>query len=120
MAVALHTAADHGTVEHAESGEQGSGAVPLVVMGHSLAAPGFDRQPGLGAIERLNLAFFIDRQHHRMGRRIDPRVRPLAGPRAGAKPDNIGELVGKARIARALEGAQPVRLQFVCLPDALH
>src|SRR5215467_10491169 len=49
-----------------------------------------------------------------------PRVRPMAGPRAGSEPNNISELVGKAGIARALEGAQPVRLQFVRLPDALH
>ena len=120
VTVALHAAADHGPVEHAERGEQGRGAVPLVVMRHHLAAPGFDRQSGLGAVERLDLALFIDRQHHRMGRRIDLRVRPMAGPRAGSKPDNVGELGGKAGIARALEGAQPVRLQFVRAPDALH
>jgi len=77
-------------------------------MGHGLAAPGLDRQPGLGAVERLDLAFFIERQHHRMGRRID------------IEPNNISELVGKAGVARAFEGAQPVRLQFVRLPDALH
>jgi hypothetical protein len=77
-------------------------------MRHGLAAPGLDRQPGLGAVERLNLAFFIDRQHHRMGRRID------------IEPNNISELVGKAGVARALEGAQPVRLEFVRPPDALH
>jgi hypothetical protein len=71
MAVALHAAADHRAVEHAERGEQGGGAVPLVIVGHGLAAPGFDRQSRLGAIERLDLAFFVDRQHHRMGRRID-------------------------------------------------
>src|SRR5215467_11136674 len=58
-------------------------SVPLVVMRHGLAAPGLDRQPGLGAVERLDLAFFIDRQHHRMGRRID------------VEPNNISELVGK-------------------------
>ena len=57
--------------------------MPLVVVCHGLAAPGLDRQPGLGAVERLDLAFFIDRQHHRMGRRID------------IEPNNISELVGK-------------------------
>ena len=30
------------------------------------------------------------------------------------------ELVGELRVARPLEGAHPVRLQFVRLPDALH
>ena len=36
LAVALHATADHPSVEHAEGGEQGGGAVPLVVMGHGL------------------------------------------------------------------------------------
>ena len=36
------------------------------------------------------------------------------------EPDDISQLGGKARIARALEGAQPMRLQFVRPPDALH
>ena len=57
VAVALHAAADHGAVEHAERGEQGGGAVPLVIVRHGLAAPRLDRQSRLGAIERLDLAF---------------------------------------------------------------
>jgi hypothetical protein len=32
VAVALHAAADHRLVEHAEGGEQGGGAVPLVIV----------------------------------------------------------------------------------------
>jgi hypothetical protein len=82
VAVTLHAAADHRAVEHAERGEQGGGAVPLVIVRHGLAAPGLDRQSGLGAVEGLDLALFVNRQHHRMGR-IDPRVRPVA-PRAGS------------------------------------
>ena len=82
--------------------------MPLVVVRHALAAPRLDRQPRLGAVERLDLAFFIDRQHHRMGWRVD------------IEPDDVGELVGKAGIVRALEGAQPVRLQLVRPPDALY
>src|SRR5271163_4587372 len=46
MAVALHAAADHRAVEHAERGEQGGGAVPLVVVRHGLAASGLHRQSG--------------------------------------------------------------------------
>ena len=55
MAVALHAAADHRSVQHAEHGEQGGGAVALVIVCHGLAAPGLDRQSGLGAVERLDL-----------------------------------------------------------------
>jgi hypothetical protein len=83
-------------------------AVPLVIMRHGLTAAGLDRQTRLGAVERLDLAFFIDRRHYGMGRRVD------------IKPHDIGELGGKAGIARALEGAQQVRLQFVRPPEALY
>src|SRR5437773_4651653 len=65
VTVALHAAADHGAVEHAERGEQGGGAVPLVVVCHGLAAPGLDRQSGLDAVESLDLTLFIDRKHRR-------------------------------------------------------
>jgi len=75
---------------------------------HRLAAPGLDRQSRLGAIEGLDLALFINRQHDGMGRRID------------IEPDDVSELVGEAWIARALEGAQPMRRQFVSPPDALY
>jgi hypothetical protein len=70
-AVALHTAADHRPVEHAERGEQGGGAMALVIVGQGMAAPWFDRQSGLGAVERLDLAFLVEREHHGMRRRID-------------------------------------------------
>ena len=98
----------HGAVEHVERGEQRGGAVALVVVGHGAAAAGLDRQSGLGAVERLDLALLVDRQHHRMRRRID------------IEADDVGQLVGEVRIARALEGADPVRLELVRLPDALH
>ena len=106
--MALHAAADCSAAEHAERGEQGGGAVPLVIVCHGLAAPGLDRQSRLGAVERLHLALFVKREHHSMGRRIDMEA------------DNVGEVGGKARIARALEGAHPVRPELVCPPDALH
>src|SRR5439155_17194594 len=41
-------------------------------------------------------------------------------PRAGSEPDDVSELGSKAGIARALEGTEPMRLQFVRPPDALH
>jgi len=47
--------------------------------GSSLPArPFFDRQPGLGAVERLDLALLIDREHDRVRRRIDVEPRRLA------------------------------------------
>src|SRR5215471_12985472 len=106
--MALHAAADHRAVEHAECSEQSGRAVALVIVRHGLTAPRLDRQSGLAAVEGLDLALFVNRQHDRMGRRID------------IEPNDVSELGGKAGIARALEGAQPMRLQFVSPPDALY
>ena len=56
MPVALHVAADDRAVEDVEGGEQGGGAVALVVVGHGAGAPLLHRQARLGAVERLDLA----------------------------------------------------------------
>src|SRR5947209_6472197 len=108
VAVALHAAADHGSVEHAEGGEQGGRAMALIVVRHGLATPGLDRQPGLGAVERLDLAFLVEREHHGMRRGID------------IEAEDVAELGRKTGVARALEGPQAMRLQVVPPPDALH
>src|SRR5271156_4068605 len=71
VAVALHAAADYRSVQHAERGEQGGGAMALVIVCHGLAAPGLDRQSGLGAVERLDLAFFVEREPHGMCRGVE-------------------------------------------------
>jgi len=94
--------------EHVESGEQRGRAVTLVVMGHGSAAAGLQRQSRLGTVERLDLRFLVDAEHHRMRRRSD------------IEADNIPELGHKIGVARQLELAHPVRLQAVRPPDALH
>ena len=43
----------------------------LVIIGHRAAAAALHRQPWLSAVERLNLALLIDRQHQCVLRRID-------------------------------------------------
>ena len=63
MAMALHVAADHPPVEDIDRGEQRRCAVTLIIVGHGPGATLFHRQSRLSAIERLNLAFFIDRQN---------------------------------------------------------
>jgi hypothetical protein len=108
MPVALHTAPDDLAFKDVEGGEQGGGAVALVIVCHRGAAPLFHRQPGLGAIERLDLAFLVDAEDHGMGRRID------------VEANDILELVGEFGIVGDLERAHPMRLQPVSLPDAPH
>ena len=84
VAVALHAAANDGAVEHAERGEQGGRAVPLVVVGDRLTTPRLDRQPRLGAVERLDPALFVKQEHHGVSRWIDiePRQCPSAWRRS--------------------------------------
>ena len=55
MGVFLHASAEDRTVEYVEGREQGSCAVPLVVVGHCPALAGFEGQAGLGTLERLDL-----------------------------------------------------------------
>jgi hypothetical protein len=71
VAVALHAAADHLAVEHVERSEQCRGAVALVVMGHRSAAARLERQPRLGAVERLDLAPLVEREDDRVSRQVE-------------------------------------------------
>ena len=60
MAMALHVAADHRAVEDVHRGEQRRRAVALIVMRHGSGAALLQRQSGLCAVKRLNLALFVD------------------------------------------------------------
>ena len=71
VAMPAHAAPDHGPIEDVERGEQRGRAVALVIVCHRSAFSGLERQAGLRAIERLDLAFFIDREHQRLVRRIE-------------------------------------------------
>ncbi len=108
MAVALHVAADHRAVEHVERSEQRGGAVALVIVRHRSAAPLFQGQSRLAAIERLDLAFLVDREDDRMGGRID------------IEPDDVVQLLGERLVVRQLEAAPAVRRQAVIVPDLHH
>ena len=108
MAVPLHAAAEHGPVEHVEGGEQGGGAMPDIIVRHRPGLAGLERQARLGAIEGLDLALFVDRQHDRMAWR------------GQIEADDVRELGDELGITAALEAAQPVRLQLVRGPDPLH
>jgi hypothetical protein len=108
MPVALHTAADDLAFEDVEGGEQGGGAVALVIMGHRGAAPLLHRQARLGAVERLDLAFLVDAEDHGMGRWID------------IKANDILELVGESGVVGDLERAHPMWLKPLSHPDAPH
>ena len=106
MAMALHIAPDDRAVEHVEGGEQRGRAAALVVMGHGAEASLLDGQAGLGAVERLDLALLVDRQHDGVGRRVD------------IEPDDVPELVDELRIVGELEPTPAVGPEPVRLPEA--
>ena len=108
MTMALHVAADHRAVEDVHRGEQRRRAVALVVVRHGPGAALLQRQSGLGAIERLDLALFVDRQHDGVCGRID------------IEPDDVAQLVDEVRIVGQLELPITVRLQTMGAPDALN
>jgi hypothetical protein len=77
-------------------------------MGHGAGAALLDRQSGLRAIKRLDLALLVDRQDDGMRRRID------------IEAGNIAEFVGKLVIIRQLERADPMRRKLVGFENALR
>jgi hypothetical protein len=101
--VALHVAADDGTVEDVESSEQRGRTVAFVVVDHRSSTAPY-RQTGLGAVERLDLALLIDREDDGMGWWID------------IEAYNIAQLVDKLRVGGELELFHSVRLKAMRTP----
>jgi hypothetical protein len=94
-------------LEDVQSREQRGGAVALVVVGHGAEPARLDRQSGLGAVECLNLRLLVDREHHRMRRRIDVQA------------DDVPELGGEGGSLDSLKafkrwGCRPWGLQIRC------
>ena len=108
MTMALHAAAGDFALKYAESSKQGSRAVAFVVAGHCASPAFLQGQTGLGAVQRLNLAFLIEGPHDGVGWWID------------IKPDNIMEFVGKPGVIRQFELPVAMRLQPMRFPDAAH
>ena len=80
MTMALHASADDLAFKYIERGEQRRCAMSFVVVGHRAGTALLHRQAGLGAVQRLDLAFFIDREDDGMVGRID------------IKPDHVAQL----------------------------
>lgn len=108
MPVPLHVAADHRTIKDIKRGEQGCGTGALVVMRHGCPATALQPQTRLGAIKRVDLAFFVDRQHAGMG------------GRRGVESDNIVKFLGERSIVGQTEVAPPMGRQTVIVLDFHH
>lgn len=107
MPVALNVSSGHGSIQHIERGKQGRSPVAFVVMRHGRPATTLEWQARLRAINRLNLALFIGREHDGMGWWRD------------VEPDDIVKLLGEGLVIGTLETASAMRRKAVIVPD-LH
>jgi hypothetical protein len=103
MSVALHPAAGHGVFQHIGCGEQGRGAVALVVVRHGGAFAPFEWQARPGVVKPL----LVQRQNNGVFGGIE------------IKADHIAQLGLKMRIVRALEASDEMGLKLMRFPDAL-
>lgn len=103
-----HAAADDGAVEDVEGGEQGRGSVALVVMGHGSAFARLQRQTGLGAVESLDLALFVDGHDDGMGWQVHVEADDILDLGSEGRILGLLETVGleAVRVPQALDGAQ--------------
>lgn len=76
-------------------------------MRHGAAASRLQWQPRLGAVERLDLAFLVDRDDDRVGGRVH------------IKPDDVLNLGGEGWVGGLFEGSDAMWLQAMRPPDAL-
>ena len=107
MAMTRHASSDHPAVEHVQRGEQGGGAVALVIVGHRPGAPLLHGQSRLGAVESLDLALFVDTKDQRLVGRIE------------IEPDHVLHLGGEVLVTRDFERLDQMRLEPVRMPDPL-
>src|SRR5262245_11809251 len=106
--IALTAVADDLTFQHIKRRKQCRDAVTLVVVGDGAGTSLLHRQPRLGAVQRLDLAFLIDRENDGVVGRID------------VEADDLFELGRELGIIRQLEPADQMRPQAVSTPDPLH
>ena len=108
VTVALHAFADHFAGGDVKGGKQRRRPVSLVVVGHRSGPPFLHRQARLGAIQRLDLTLFVNREHQRLVRRIQ------------VEANDIPHLVDKLLVVRQFEFLGQMGLQAMCSPDALN
>ena len=66
VAMARSAAAEHGALQRVQGGEQRGGTIAHVIVSEGRASAGLERQSWLGAVQGLDLALLIHRQHDRV------------------------------------------------------
>ena len=95
VAMSLHALADDAAGGDIEGGKQCRCSVAFIVVGHGPGSAFLHWQAGLGAIERLDLALLVDREHHGLVRRVE------------IKPDDVLNLLDETFVVRQLERSSP-------------
>lgn len=108
MAMARLALTDHRSFQNVQGSKQCRCAVALVVMGLPLRQTRPQGQNRLRAVQRLNLTLLVYAQHNRFIRGIH------------VKPHDVPYLRRKIGVVAELERFDPMRLQFVFLPDPQH
>ena len=96
MPMSLMKVADDFSLQQIESGEQSGRPVALVIVRHGSATALLQWQAGLGAVESLNLALFINTKNDGFVGWVE------------IEAHNIGQFFEKLRITRQLEGFRAV------------
>src|SRR5579872_1348315 len=107
MAMTWHTVAQHLTAQHVQGCEQGRSSMAGVIMRLPLGDPRTQGQNRLGTIQGLDLALLIHAQHQSFLWRIQVQA------------DDVVQLVKEPGIGAQLEALYAMRLQTMCLPDAI-
>jgi len=108
VAVAGLTCGEHGSSSDAQSREQSGRAMADIIMSHTLDISPAHGQDGLGAVQGLNLAFFIDTEHEGVIGWVQVQA------------DNVAHLFDKERIGGQLKTTCPVGLHAGGLKHAMH
>ena len=108
MPMARQTRADDSAFEDVQRGKQRGRAVTFVVVGHRAGPAGLHRQAGLGSLQRLDLALFVDTEDQGLVGRVDIQA------------DDVGELLDEPRVGRQFERPDAVRLQSMSVPNAME
>ncbi|MDQ1404869.1 MAG: hypothetical protein QOG55_498, partial [Acidobacteriaceae bacterium] len=108
MAMAALAPTDHSAAGQIQSGEQRGGAMANVVVSYPFDVTQPHGQQGLSALQGLDLALFIDAQHHGFVRRMQ------------IQPHDIPHFFNEEGIGGELKVTLPMRLQTKRAPNAMH
>ena len=108
MPVASLALGQHLAAGDVQGREQGGGSMPDVVVGDAFDIAQSHRQHRLSALQRLDLAFFVDAQHYGVIRRIQ------------IQSDDVAHFLDEERVVGQFEGPLAVRLHAEQLEPARH